>query len=455
MNRIVAIVGRPNVGKSTLFNRLTGARKAIVDDLSGVTRDRHYGESDWNGTRFMVVDTGGFVPESEDVFEKAIRDQVHIAIEESALLLFVVDVTSDVHPLDEEFANVLRRAGKPVLLVANKVDTAKVSPQTAQFYGLGFDELFEISAISGSGTGELLDRVVEILGPDAKTPVKENHLEAMDENDESADAEAAVPSIPKVAVVGRPNVGKSSFINALTGQDRNIVTDIAGTTRDSIHTHYRAYGKDLILVDTAGIRKKSKVQENIEFYSVMRSLRALEEADVVVLIIDATLGLESQDLNLFWLAHKNAKGVVILVNKWDLVEKETNTMKAYTEDIRERLEPFTDVPILFISAMTKQRIFQALEEVMHVYENMQRRISTRELNNFLLPVIENQPPPSRKGKFVKIKYVTQLRSRRIAFALFCNLPQYVADSYSRFLENKLREAYDFKGVPISLYYREK
>jgi GTP-binding protein len=297
--------------------------------------------------------------------------------------------------------------------------------------------------------------LVEILGPDAQTPVKERLPDPIDENDESADAEPALPWIPKVAVVGRPNVGKSSFINALTGQDRNIVTEIAGTTRDSIHTHYKAYGKDLILVDTAGIRKKSKVQENIEFYSVMRSLRALEEADVVVLIIDATLGLEAQDLNLFWLAHRNAKGVVILVNKWDLVEKETNTMKAYTEDIRERLEPFTDVPILFISAMTKQRIFQALEEVMHVHENMQRRISTRELNNFLLPIIENQPPPSRKGKFVKIKYVTQLRSRRIAFALFCNLPQYVADSYSRFLENKLREHYDFKGVPISLFYRQK
>jgi len=440
MNRIVAIVGRPNVGKSTLFNRLTGERKAIVDDVSGVTRDRHYGESDWNGTSFMVVDTGGFVPESEDVFEKAIRDQVHIAIEESAALLFVVDVTSDIHPLDEEFANVLRRSGKPVLMVVNKVDSQKIAPQAAQFFALGFKEVFDISAITGSGTGELLDRLVEYL--------KQNEAAQVPEPAELAD-------IPKIAVVGRPNVGKSSFVNALIGQDRNIVTDIAGTTRDSIHTHYKAYGKDLLLVDTAGIRKKSKVQENIEFYSVMRSLRALEEADVVVLMLDATQGPEAQDLNLFWLAHRNGKGIVILVNKWDLIEKETNTMKAYQDDIRERLEPFTDVPILFVSAQNKQRIYQALEEVMHVYENMQRRISTNALNNFLLPVIEHYPPPSRKGKFVKIKYVTQLRSKRVAFALFCNLPQYVADSYKRYLENKLREEFDFRGVPISLFFREK
>jgi len=440
MNRIVAIVGRPNVGKSTLFNRLTGERKAIVDDVSGVTRDRHYGESDWNGTSFMVVDTGGFVPESEDVFEKAIRDQVHIAIEESAALLFVVDVTSDIHPLDEEFANVLRRSGKPVLMVVNKVDSQKIAPQAAQFFALGFKEVFDISAITGSGTGELLDRLVEYL--------KQNEAAQVPEPAELAD-------IPKIAVVGRPNVGKSSFVNALIGQDRNIVTDIAGTTRDSIHTHYKAYGKDLLLVDTAGIRKKSKVQENIEFYSVMRSLRALEEADVVVLMLDATQGPEAQDLNLFWLAHRNGKGIVILVNKWDLIEKETNTMKAYQEDIREKLEPFTDVPILFVSAQNKQRIYQALEEVMHVYENMQRRISTNALNNFLLPVIEHYPPPSRKGKFVKIKYVTQLRSKRVAFALFCNLPQYVADSYKRYLENKLREEFDFRGVPISLFFREK
>lgn len=440
MNRIVAIVGRPNVGKSTLFNRLTGERKAIVDDVSGVTRDRHYGESDWNGTSFMVVDTGGFVPESEDVFEKAIRDQVHIAIEESAVLLFVVDVTSDIHPLDEEFANVLRRSGKPVLMVVNKVDSQKIAPQAAQFFALGFKEVFDISAITGSGTGELLDCLVEYL--------KQNEAA-------QAPEPAELANIPRIAVVGRPNVGKSSFVNALIGQDRNIVTDIAGTTRDSIHTHYKAYGKDLLLVDTAGIRKKSKVQENIEFYSVMRSLRALEEADVVVLMLDATQGPEAQDLNLFWLAHRNGKGIVILVNKWDLIEKETNTMKAYQEDIREKLEPFTDVPILFVSAQNKQRIYQALEEVMHVYENMQRRISTNALNNFLLPVIEHYPPPSRKGKFVKIKYVTQLRSKRVAFALFCNLPQYVADSYKRYLENKLREEFDFRGVPISLFFREK
>lgn len=440
MNRIVAIVGRPNVGKSTLFNRLTGERKAIVDDVSGVTRDRHYGESDWNGTSFMVVDTGGFVPESEDVFEKAIREQVHIAIEESAVLLFVVDVTTDIHPLDEAFADVLRRSGKPVLMVVNKVDSPKIAPQAAQFFALGFKEVFDISAITGSGSGELLDRLVELI--------------KADEAEELPPAEELL-NIPRIAVVGRPNVGKSSFVNALIGQDRNIVTNIAGTTRDSIHTHYKAYGKDLLLVDTAGIRKKSKVQENIEFYSVMRSLRALEEADVVVLMLDATQGPEAQDLNLFWLAHRNGKGIVILVNKWDLIEKETNTMKDYQEDIREKLEPFTDVPIVFISAENKQRIYQALEEVMHVYENMQRRISTRVLNDFLLPVVEHYPPPSRKGKFVKIKYVTQLRSKRVAFALFCNLPQYVADSYKRYLENKLREEFDFKGVPISLFFREK
>lgn len=438
MSRIVAIVGRPNVGKSTLFNRLTGEFKAIVDDFSGVTRDRHYGMSDWNGIEFTVIDTGGFVPESEDVFETAIRDQVHIAIEEANVLIFMVDVQTDLHPLDEEFAQVLRRSRKPVVLCVNKVDNDRLRMETSVFYSLGFDHYHEVSATNGGGTGELLDEVVEFL----------KNEEPNEENDVTAD-------LPRIAIVGRPNVGKSSLINALLGRDRNIVTDIAGTTRDSIDTHYKAFGKEFLLVDTAGIRKKSKVHENIEFYSVMRSLRALENADIVVIVVDATQGMESQDLNLFWLAQRQGKGIVILVNKWDLVEKETNTHLDYTNIIKESISPFVDVPILYISALTKQRIFQAMETIMEVYDNLSIKIPTHKLNDFLLPIIEAYPPPSKKGKFVKIKFVTQLPSKRVAFALFCNLPQYVADSYSRFLENKLRESFPLKGIPISLFFRKK
>lgn len=435
MSRIVAIVGRPNVGKSTLFNRLTGERKAIVDDVSGVTRDRHYGSSDWNGVDFTVIDTGGFVPLSSDVFEAAIREQVHIAIEEADVLLFVVDVMSDLHPLDEEFTHILRRSKKPVILVVNKVDNDKLRLEATVFYSLGFEEHFEISANNGSGTGELLDKLTE-------------QLKALPTNDTEEE-------LPRIAIVGRPNVGKSSLINAFIGQDRNIVTDIAGTTRDSIDTRYKAYGKELIITDTAGIRRKSKVSENIEFYSVMRSLRALENSDVVVIVLDATLGIEAQDLNLFWLAHRQGKGIVVLVNKWDLVEKDTNTHLAYAEDIRQRTAPFIDFPILFISALSKQRIFQAMETILEVYENLTFKSVTNELNNYLLPIIEAFPPPSKKGKFVKIKYVTQLRTRRVAFVCFCNLPQYVAESYGRFLENKLREHYKLVGVPVSVFFRKK
>jgi len=438
MSRIVAIVCRPNVGKSTLFNRLTGEFKAIVDDYSGVTRDRHYGMSDWNGIDFTVIDTGGFVPESSDVFESAIRDQVHIAIEEATVLIFMVDVQSDVNPMDEEFAQILRRSKKPVVLCVNKVDNDRLRMETSVFYSLGFDHYHEISATNGGGTGELLDEVVEFLKEEAPNT-----------------EEDTLTNLPRIAIVGRPNVGKSSLINALLGKDRNIVTEIAGTTRDSIDTHYNAFGKEFVLIDTAGICKKSKVHENIEFYSVMRSLRALENADIVVLVIDATQGLESQDLNLFWMAQRQGKGIIILVNKWDLVEKDTNTHIEYSKVIKESISPFVDVPILYISALNKQRIFQAMETIMQVYENLTYRIPTHKLNDFLLPIIEAYPPPSKKGKFVRIKFVTQLPSKRIAFALFCNLPQYVADSYSRFLENKLRESFPFSGIPISLFFRKK
>ena len=436
MSRIVAIVGRPNVGKSTLFNRLTGEFKAIVDDYSGVTRDRHYGFSDWNGIDFTVIDTGGFVPESSDTFEAAIRDQVHIAIQEAAVLIFVVDVQTDVNPLDEDFAHILRKSKKPVVLCVNKVDNDRLRMETSSFYKLGFDHFHEVSSANGSGTGELLDEVALFL------------------KDEEPDQQN-IEGLPRIAIVGRPNVGKSSLINALIGEYRNIVTSIAGTTRDSIDTRYKAYGKEFVLVDTAGIRRKSKVSENIEFYSVMRSLRALENADIVVLVLDATLGMESQDLTLFWMAHRQGKGVVILVNKWDLVEKESNTHLEYTENIRKEIAPFTDVPVMYVSALTKQRVFQGMETVLQVYENLSIKIPTRALNDYILPIMEATPPPSKKGKFVKIKYVTQLPSKRVAFALFCNLPQYVAESYTRFLENKMREKFPLTGVPISLFYRKK
>ncbi len=434
MANIVAIVGRPNVGKSTLFNRLTKSRTAIVDSVAGVTRDRIYGKFDWIGRDFSVIDTGGYIKGSDDVFEGEIRKQVEIAIDEANVILFVVDTEEGITGMDEEVASLLRKSKKPVVLVANKVDNSMRQTQSAEFYGLGLGDIFNISAMNGSGTGELLDEVVRLMPEDVE--------------DEELD-------IPRIAVVGRPNAGKSSFINALTGEERNIVTDIAGTTRDSIHTRYNLFGKDFLLVDTAGLRKKTKVHENLEFYSVMRSIRTIENADVCVIILDATRGLESQDLSIFSLAEKNKKGIVILVNKWDLVEKETNTAKEYKNKILKRLEPFTDIPIIFVSVLNKQRIFQAVEEAMNVYNRREQRITTSKLNDIMLPIIESNPPPASKGKYVKIKFVTQLPTRTPSFAFFANLPQYVKEPYKRFIENKLREKFDFTGVPIQVYFRQK
>ncbi len=434
MSNIVAIVGRPNVGKSTLFNRLTESRKAIVDPVAGVTRDRHYGKCEWNGREFTVIDTGGYIKGSEDVFEAEIRKQVQIAISESIAVIFVVDVVDGVTEFDKEVANVLRKSKKSVLLVANKVDNSQREAYSAEFYALGLGEVYNISAINGSGTGDLLDEVVKKL-----------HEEEVEDND----------GLPKIAIVGRPNVGKSSLTNALLGQERNIVTPVAGTTRDTINTRYKAFGHDFWLIDTAGIRKKSKVNEDLEFYSVMRSINAIESCDVVMVMIDATQGLESQDLAIFSLAEKNNKGIVILVNKWDLVEKETNSTKEFEERIREKIAPFRDVPIVFISALNKQRILKAVETAMQVYKNKTQKIPTHKLNEFFLPLIENYPPPAVKSKFVKIKYVTQLKIRTTAIVFFCNLPQYVNESYKRFLENKLREEFDFSGVPVVILLRQK
>lgn len=434
MANIVAIVGRPNVGKSTLFNRLTKTRTAIVDSVAGVTRDRIYGKFDWVGRDFSVIDTGGYVRGSDDIFEGEIRKQVEIAIEEANVILFLVDTEEGITGMDQEVAMLLRKAKKPVILVANKVDNSMRQTQSAEFYGLGLGDIFNISAMNGSGTGELLDEVVRLMPED----VEEEELD-----------------IPKIAIIGRPNAGKSSFINALTGEERNIVTDIAGTTRDSIHTRYNLFGKDFLLVDTAGLRKKTKVHENLEFYSVMRSIRAIENADVCVLLLDATRGLESQDLSIFSLAEKNKKGIVILVNKWDLVEKETNTAKEFKNKILKRLEPFTDIPVIFVSVLNKQRIFQAVEEAMNVYNRREQRIATSKLNDIMLPIIEGNPPPASKGKYVKIKFVTQLPTRTPSFAFFANLPQYIREPYRRFIENKLREQFDFSGVPIQVYFRQK
>ncbi len=436
MGNIVAIVGRPNVGKSTLFNRLTETRRAIVDEASGVTRDRHYGKADWNGREFTVIDTGGYVQGSDDIFEEEIRKQVVLAIEECDIILFMVDVTSGITDLDEVVAALLRRAKKKVIVVANKVDNSERMIDSAVFYSFGIKgEVFNLSSINGSGTGELLDEVVENFSD-----------EPLIEEDDGT---------PRLAIVGRPNVGKSSLLNALIGVDRNIVTDLAGTTRDSITTRYNAFGFDLKLIDTAGIRKKGKVSEDIEFYSVMRAVRTIENSDVCLLMIEATEGVMAQDLNIYSLAIKNKKGVVILVNKWDLVDKETNTAKAFEAEIKQRIAPFTDVPIIFTSVLNKQRIHQALEEVVKVNENRRRKISTSKLNEIMLEVISHNPPPSLKGKWIKIKFITQLPTYAPSFAFFCNLPQYVKEPYKRFLENKLREHFDFTGVPIQIFMRKK
>lgn len=422
------------MGKSTLFNRLTESREAIVDSVAGVTRDRLYGKCEWIGREFSVIDTGGYITGSDDIFEAEIRRQVQLAIDEANLIVFVVDAEEGITGMDEEVAHLLRQSRKPVMLVANKVDNAMRQTMSAEFYSLGLGEVYNISAINGSGSGELLDDLV------AKLPEEEPEEEL---------------DLPRIAVIGRPNVGKSSFINMITGTDRNIVTDIAGTTRDSINTRYNLFNKDFILVDTAGLRKKAKVHENLEFYSVLRSIRAIENSDVCILMVDAERGFEAQDLAIFSLAEKNKKGVVILVNKWDLVEKDTNTSEKFRAQILSRLEPFTDVPVIFVSVLQKQRIFKAIEEAVEVFERRKTRISTSKLNDLLLPIIQNQPPPATKGKYVRIKFCTQLPTHTPAFAFFANLPQYIKDPYRRFLENRLRENFNFTGVPIQIYFRKK
>ncbi|MDD2530303.1 MAG: ribosome biogenesis GTPase Der [Bacteroidales bacterium] len=437
MGKIVAIVGRPNVGKSTLFNRLTESRDAIIHEMAGVTRDRHYGKSNWNGKEFSVIDTGGYIMGSEDEFEEEIRKQVILAIEEADAILFLVDVKEGLTPMDEDVAHLLRKTPKKVILVANKVDNTQRANDHAEFYSLGLGEIFTISAINGSGTGDLLDELV-----------KDFELEQEDEGSET--------DLPKIAVVGRPNVGKSSMINALIGQERNIVTNISGTTRDSLHTRYNLFGFDFMIVDTAGVRKKGKVFEDVEFYSVMRSIRSIESSDVCILMFDASQGLESQDLNLFSLIQRNNKGVVVVVNKWDLIEKETNTSKEFERKIRERIAPFEDVPIIFTSVINKQRIFKVLETAKKVYEARSQQISTSKLNEDILPIVkEENPPPSYKGKHIKIKYVMQLKTAYPQFVFYCNLPQYIREPYRRYVENRMREIYDFSGVPITLYFREK
>jgi GTP-binding protein len=436
MNSIVAIVGRPNVGKSTLFNRLVQRREAIVDSVSGVTRDRHYGKSDWNGKEFSVIDTGGYSVGSDDIFEGEIRKQVNLAIDEADIIVFVVNVEDGITPMDAEVAKLLRKVKKPIFTVVNKVDNAMREPDAVEFYNLGLGDYFTIASINGSGTGDLLDALAE------KMPAPEEFDLEKEE-------------LPRFAVVGRPNAGKSSFINALIGEDRNIVTNIAGTTRDSIDTKYNRFGFDFNLVDTAGIRKKSRVKEDLEFYSVMRAVRSIEYSDVIVLVVDATRGFEGQDQNIFWLAEKNKKGVVILINKWDLIEKETNTMRDFEAMVRKQIEPFTDVPIVFISALTKQRLFKAIETAVEVFENRKNKIPTSKLNDAMLNIVKSYPPPATKGKFVKIKYCMQLPTPTPQFAFFCNLPQYVRDPYKRFIENKLREMYSFTGIPITIYFRQK
>ena len=434
MGNLVAIVGRPNVGKSTLFNRLTGSRDAIVDEISGVTRDRHYGKVEWNGVEFSLIDTGGYVSSSDDIFEEEIRKQVHLAIAEADIILFLVDVTGGITDLDETVVRMLRKTRKKVLLVANKVDNHQRLLEAQEFYRLGMGEVYCISSISGSGTGELLDDLVSGMP-----------REAIEEE----------PGIPRFSVVGRPNVGKSSLINTLIGAERNIVTPISGTTRDAIETRYCKYQHDFFLIDTAGLRKKVKVKEDLEFYSVMRSIRAIERSDVCFLMIDANQGMESQDMNIFQLIQKNKKGLVVLVNKWDLIEKDNHTMKKYREQVLQKTSPFTDIPVLFISATEKQRVFKVLETGMEVYNNRKKRIPTSQLNELMLEAIARYNPPAEKGKFVKIKYVTQLPTPTPAFAFFCNHPQYIKDPYRRYLENRLREHFNFTGVPLQIYFREK
>lgn len=435
MSNIVAIVGRPNVGKSTFFNRLVGSRVSIEDPTSGVTRDRIYGKSDWNGIEFSIIDTGGYVLNSEEYFDLEIKRQVLLAIEEADVILFLLDVTEGITPLDEDVAKVLRSCTKPVYAVANKADNNQRYLESTEFYSLGFETIYPISAVNGTGTGELLDDLV------ANFEVDTNEVEE--------------EVLPKISIVGRPNVGKSSLLNALTGEQRSIVTPMAGTTRDSIHTKYNQFGFDFLLIDTAGMRKRKNVSEDLEFYSYVRSIRAIEESDVCLLMLDATMGIEGQDLSIFRTIIENNKGVAILVNKWDLVEKENNTMRDYENVIKDRLAPFRDVPIIFTSVINKQRIFKTLEVAIEVYKQRRQRITTSKLNEVLLPIIEQLPPPMHKGKKIKIKYITQLPTRYPAFVFFCNLPQYIKDPYKRYLENQMREIYNFQGVPIKLYFRPK
>lgn len=434
MSNILSLVGRPNVGKSTLFNRLTQTREAIVDSVSGVTRDRNYGKADWCGYEFSVIDTGGYVVGSDDIFEKEIRRQAALAIEESDVIVLVVDGREGLTPLDEEVASVLRRSNKPFYLAVNKIDSPANFLDYTEFYALGFEHIFPISAVSGSGTGDLLDAVVKHFSK------VEDHID---------------DELPKITVVGKPNVGKSSIINTFLGEDRHIVTPIAGTTRDSIFTRYTGFGFDFYLVDTAGLRKKKKVEENLEFYSVMRAIRAVENSDVCIVMADASVGFDAQDINIFSLAARNKKGIVLVLNKWDLVEKDNHTHKAFEDLVRHRIEPFDDVPIIFTSVLNKQRIYKVLETAVQVYKSRKRRIPTAELNNYLLPLIQQTPPPIYRDKVVRIKYVTQLPTAVPSFAFFCNLPQYVKDSYKRYLENRIRENWDFHGVPIDIYFRQK
>ncbi len=436
MGNIVAIVGRPNVGKSTLFNRLTESRDAIVKEVSGVTRDRIYGKGEWNGYQFSVIDTGGYATVKEDIFEGEIRKQVELAVEEATLILFMVDVMTGIGEMDQVVAELLRKSKKPVMIVANKVDNVERVGLSSEFYSFGLGDVYDLSAINGSGTGEILDAAVKYL----------------DKTDESVREE---DSLPRFAIVGRPNVGKSSLVNAFTGQERNIVTDISGTTRDSIHTRYKAFGFDFLMIDTAGIRKKAKVTEDIEYYSVLRSVRTIENADVCLFLMDASEGLQKQDLSIYYMIEKNSKGVVVLVNKWDLVEKDHTTMLEYEANLRVQLAPFNDVPIIFTSTITKQRIHKALESAMRVHENRTRKITTSKLNDVMLDIINATPPPAIKGKYIKIKYVQQLPTHSPAFAIFCNLPQYVPESYKRFLENRIREQFDFEGVPVKIFFRKK